>query len=373
FAPTIVQETRAERFPRDYIAAADFDGDRDGRNNYESLLATYGTAGAGPPAVVYFTVQETTTHFFAHYFPYMPIDDKSGNGHEHDTESVLLVIRKAPAPAVEAMETRWHSEWKTYAGGLAVLPGTDSQHAGVPEGVVQTDALAGGNGHPLVMRQRVGHGLCGGNVLPGDPAYPESSATPETEWVALAVDSGQLVCGGEPIEPYGSHVVYRFATGTAESPKPGALVQTVGYELREILTTLWLERTNETLFSTPMTYTGSVANGCAPTPLLRSFRGDCNLEFCTPAGTRCASLDCRGTCGQPGLGCGEDPPSIWGQSSDPATAAGKPAVPRPPNGEQFFDPAGTMSRRLSFVAGIATTYVHNPYLGIVDGVVRCPQ
>ncbi|MGH7856206.1 MAG: hypothetical protein ACREQY_02675, partial [Candidatus Binatia bacterium] len=331
--------------------------------------------------VVYYTVQETATHYFIHYFPYMPIDDKSGNGHEHDTESILVTVRKGPPPAVEAMETRWHNEWKTYVGNPLVLSGTsDSPHRGVVEGLVQTDALEGGSGHPLVMRQRVGHGICGGLIPAGDLLYPASTETRETRWAAMALDSAQfVVCGGLPIVPYATHVVYRYGDGTAQAPEAGQDTQVVGYELREILTSLWPERSNPSLLSRAMNpdgssdYQGSVANGCSPGSMLRSFRGDCP-GFCSPEGQSCQSLDCRGTCNAPGLGCGDDPPSIWGQSSDPGTPiGGVPGQTRPANGEQFFDPAKVMSERLTISEPFALDYVHNPYLGITDGTVACPQ
>jgi hypothetical protein len=369
YAPTIVQETRADRYPNDYIAAVNYDGDFDGTNNFENLSRF--RDGAGPPAVVYYTVMETATHYFVHYFPYMPIDDKSGNGHEHDTESLLVTVRKLPR-GIDVMETRWHNEWKTFAGSPFVLPGTDQQHAGVVAGFVQVDTLAGGNEHPLVMRQRVGHGICGGEVVPGDLLYPQSTATEESRWEGMAADSAQfIVCGGAPIVPYATYVIYRYLDGTAQQPQPGEATQTVGYELREIFSSLWPKRSRDSLLTEPMVYEGSVANGCSPGAMLRSFKGDCP-DFCSPAGETCTSLACRGTCDAPGLGCGDDPPSIWGQSSDPGSPTGTTVLPRPPIGEQFFDPAGVMARRLTIPGPYTLAYIHNPYVGVSNGVVSCP-
>lgn len=90
----------------DFLAAADFDGDWQAINNWEHmtdypLLAT-----------VYYSVQETDTHYFAGYYFYHPRDDAEIwlDRHENDFEGIMLAIPKAAdgfAPPI-AMYTQGH-------------------------------------------------------------------------------------------------------------------------------------------------------------------------------------------------------------------------------------------------------------------------
>ncbi len=75
----------------DFITAVDYDGDWDCRNNWENL-------GKHPlNAVVYYSVQETDTHYFAGYYFYHPRDDAEIwlDRHENDLEGVMLAIPKS--------------------------------------------------------------------------------------------------------------------------------------------------------------------------------------------------------------------------------------------------------------------------------------
>ena len=127
FAPVLYQETDDPY--KDLFTAFDFDGNWNGDDNSENMQC-YGNPGlcdgvdnpnstcanqACPlVATIYYTVIETDTHWFIQYMPYHPLDWKPSTGHEHDTESLLVTVRKDPR-SIDVVETRWHNEWKTVA------------------------------------------------------------------------------------------------------------------------------------------------------------------------------------------------------------------------------------------------------------------
>lgn len=75
----------------DFITAVDYDGDWAASNNWEHLLS--GNLGA----VVYYSVQETDTHWFVGYCFYHPRDDAEIwlDRHENDLEGVMLAVPKS--------------------------------------------------------------------------------------------------------------------------------------------------------------------------------------------------------------------------------------------------------------------------------------
>jgi len=96
----------------DFLAAVDFDGDWKAINNWEHmtdnpLLAT-----------VYYSVQETATHYFAGYYFYHPRDDAEIwlDRHENDFEGIMLAIPKAAEgfAAPIAMYTQGHGHVPFY-------------------------------------------------------------------------------------------------------------------------------------------------------------------------------------------------------------------------------------------------------------------
>lgn len=299
FAPTIYQETLDP--VRDFIAAYDFDGDWDGSNNAAHVV------DHPLRAVVYYTVVETPTHWFVQYMPYHPVDYKRLSGHIHDTENLLLTIRKRPrgGAELEVMETRFHAVWYQYvAPGVSVGDAADDV-----DGPIHFD---GGTSHPAIYAQRVGHGLCGGFA-------------PTTTWADL-----QIECDHERaphLEQRG--VVYRYA-GQAMTPVTGVAQQVVGYDLVEMATSLWAQGASADAFSRVMTF----------------------------AGERCGSV--------PGWTCPRSVGAIFAGQGGSAEAPWAQTPGRGVNalGEQFFDPALTMSRRLSFASPVSLDYSWNPYLGI---------
>jgi len=296
WAPTIFQEVKDRR---DYLAAFDFDGDWDLSNNAEHV-------DKFPlKAVVYYTVAETASHWIITYLPYHPVDAKRPSGHDHDTEHVTLVVRKAGGPLgeLEAMETRFHHTYYQYAApGARVLDGADDV-----DGPIHFDGE-----HPAIHSQRVGHGLCGGHA--------------PTAWF----DALALECDHDEAPRVGRGVVYRWK-GRAEQPRSSD-DRDVGYALVEIGESLWRharELGPHATFAKTM-----------------SFDGDrCRLFRCpTGIGSVLAAATGHASTG-----------ALWEESSGRGVRA---------RGEAFFDPAYTLSRRLRFAAPFSLDYEWNPYLGI---------
>ncbi len=305
YAPIIYQETNDAR--KDHFAAFDYDGDWVGTNNLENL-------GAFPlVGTVYYSVIETTTHWFVQYMPYHPVDWKVTNGHEHDTESMLAVVAKAGGGLgqLQALEMRFHIEWLDYADA-GVTNG-----AGVVRGPIHFDATSG---RPAVYSQMVGHGICGG-FSPPNFLFPD---------LALVCDHAAA-----------PHIAQ---TGLVYSPDLPAVMPTIvsgaatpaGYALVDLRATVWPhihEIGAGHAFKSAIDYQGARCNQYAcPT----QFGGDWNGDN------------------------GTSPGEPWVQEGGP----GSPAT-----GEQFFDPAYAFSKRLGFPQPFALVYCYNPYLGVDDS---CP-
>ncbi|MBR3764370.1 MAG: hypothetical protein IKK57_07445 [Clostridia bacterium] len=75
----------------DFITAVNYDGDWSCLNNWDNLRA--GDLGA----VVYYSVQETDTHYYVGYHFYHPRDDAEIwlDRHENDMEGIILAVPKA--------------------------------------------------------------------------------------------------------------------------------------------------------------------------------------------------------------------------------------------------------------------------------------
>jgi len=322
YAPIFHQEVRDKT--RDLYAAYDFDGNWAGDDNEENLAcvadakkcATSSCAGGKCTLVgtVYFTVIETTTHWFVQYMPYHPRDTKATNGHEHDTESVLAVIAKDPSRPegkLLAIETRFHTEWFAYADA-SVKAG-----AKTPNGAIHFD----GQGHPQVYSQQVGHGLCGG-FSPPNNFFPDLQLTCDHEKAPHIAATG---------------VVYKPDLPATHPIVVDGKAVDAGYALVEIFTSFWARRSE-----------------VGPGKTFKSV-----VDF---TGERCTVLACPKQFGGAFMGDGgESPSGPWNQEAG-AGVSGR--------GAQFFDPAYTMAKRLAFAQPFALEYCHNPYVGIVDA---CPK
>lgn len=314
WAPVLEQEVKDGK---DLLTAYDFDGNWAGDDNDENLSACLaGSKSCDLSAKVYFTVIETATHWFVQYLPYHATDAKMTNGHEHDTESVFAVVQKdgSATGKLVALETRFHTEWFTYADASIVKDG-----AKTIDGVIHADAT----GHPQVYIQQVGHGFCGG-FSPPNNVFPDL----------------QLQCKhGENPHIDGTGVVYRPDQAPSAPTITKNQTATVGYALEEIYTSFWARR-------------AEVGPG-------KAFKSLVDFD-----GERCNVLACPKQFGGAFQGDrGESPSGPWNQEPGKGTTG---------NGSQFFDPAFTMSKRLTFASGFSLDYCHNPYLGIVDQCAK-PQ
>lgn len=109
YAPVILQDTDPrERNPPywDFITAHDFDGNRVGRDNEDNLRRL---DPPQLPAVVYYALTESQTHYFIVYSFFHPLDwDRvpwwiPKTWHENDMENVQVVVRKASREQPEAI------------------------------------------------------------------------------------------------------------------------------------------------------------------------------------------------------------------------------------------------------------------------------
>jgi len=319
-APVLLQETH-EGGLKDLFAAFDFDGNWNGADNADHVRC-YGNSAECPSgsacvgqacplvATVYFSVVETATHAFIQYQPYHPLDWKVTNGHEHDTESILMVVRKDGGPGtLEAMEVRFHSNWYQYAG------------AGVGTAADNVDGPVhrGGDGRVMVYSQMVGHGLCGG-YAPVNRLFPDL----------------QLSCRHDEaphVDTTG--VIYRPNLPAVMPVVVDGMVVETGYSLVELSTSLWA-------------HIGEIG----PTAAFGE-----SMDF---TGERCADFPAcpTGIGGKYNGNEGNAPSHAWGQEGGNGVTA---------RGSQFFDPAYTMSLRLLFPAPFSLDYCWNPYVGITTG------
>ncbi|MFC4100795.1 hypothetical protein [Paenibacillus xanthanilyticus] len=181
WAPVHYQDTDSTDYDADYLTAVDYDGDWDTLNNWEhqddSLSQLKGT--------VYYSVVETSTHWFLTYSFYHPRDwvdypDFGLDTHENDMEGLLLTVRKDGTDygKLEAMVTVAHSDFYSYTPpGSAYTAGQET----IDGAVVM--ANYGGFSRPTSFQEAKGHGLKawnGGSFPGGDGiVYYPSAATAE--------------------------------------------------------------------------------------------------------------------------------------------------------------------------------------------------
>ncbi len=143
YAPRIDQAVNvllSEGGRGDFITAVNYDGDWSCLNNWENLRS--GDLGA----VVYYSVQETDTHYFIGYYFYHPRDDAEIwlDRHENDLEGVMLAVPKSADGYLppEYMYTQGHGNvyfyfdggdgemlnGSHYGGSLARYAGEDRPH-----------------------------------------------------------------------------------------------------------------------------------------------------------------------------------------------------------------------------------------------------
>jgi len=211
----------------DYLTRIDFDGDLNGRNNWDNAAR----ADVSFAAHVYYSVLETSTHWYLTYLFFHPRDwidhPFFETEHENDGEGVLLAVERDGSPygVLRAAVTVAHSDFysyvpggSTWSGGRENVDGTLQLHRSPHDGFA----------HPATAQERGGHGL---------KAYPQ-----------YAID--------------GDGIVY-YPSTVAETPSSGN-DRDVRYQLVDIFASggLWAQRTNSALFAALGTFAGDTSGDC---------------------------------------------------------------------------------------------------------------
>jgi hypothetical protein len=138
----------------DYIVPFNYDGDFNGRNNWDHLDAFPFTSS------VQFSVAESTSHFFITYLFYHPRDWAAGTAdeHENDSESVVMMVRKDGSQfgVLEGLVTVYHEFWKSYTAQSYMGKGPCN-----PE---TPPAIVFELGRPRTYQEPEGHGVIGCTV-----------------------------------------------------------------------------------------------------------------------------------------------------------------------------------------------------------------
>lgn len=329
FAPVFYQAL-GDKPRSDYLTNFDFDDDWRGDNKWEH------TDDKSFPlrAYIYYSVCETSTHFFIHYAAFHPRDYKGGErrglilseiiregvkragdndptgllseagvAHENDLEGVLIVVAKNGKDVKRArpvfVEAFHHSDFAPYVAGESAPQGF---------GIFKTDER-----RVLLYVEPKGHGI-------------------------------EAYSGDEKQTAKKEFVIYKF-TGKAEDPDKRRN-DSVGYELLPIQTTLWprarmrKDEQNAT-YATAYDF-GEISisllqpNGSAETKKIEV--GEIGTAFAGDSG---------------GLNMAR-PPWAWFDKSRRGD----------PLGLWFFDPAGVVKRDFKLDDSFSTAYVRLPFWAI---------
>jgi hypothetical protein len=221
WAPVHYQDTDDTDADADYLSPIDFDGEWNTLNNWESQE---GPAGRLTGAV-YYSVVETSTHWFIVYAFYHPRDWCDGGfrctEHENDLEGVLLAVRKEGTHgSLEAMVSVFHRDFYSY-----IPPGGSYGSGGESiDGTIVLTSHEGTPDRPTTFQEAKGHGAkaWNGREFPG-----------------------------------GDGVIYLPARGSSEVPENGN-DRSVNYRLVNIFDAggLWSRRSNPETFAGSGTFRG---------------------------------------------------------------------------------------------------------------------
>jgi hypothetical protein len=224
----------------DYITRFDYDGDLNARNNWDNL----GNAAFPKSAHGYFSVAETSTHWFIIYMFFHPrdwVDNIFGSEHENDSEGLLLTVARDGSTygALKSAVTVAHSDfWSYLAPGVTWTSNRESV-----DGTLQMAAFAGDT-HPVTAQEAKGHGL---------------RARPHYDII-------------------GEGVVYFPSLATAEVPS-STNDRDVLYKLVDIFEPggLWDNRALPSLFASAISFAGDRTGGCG-----QGTFGGCSLNSANP-------------------------------------------------------------------------------------------
>ncbi|MEU4695368.1 hypothetical protein [Actinoplanes sp. NPDC023714] len=209
----------------DMITRYDFDGDLNGRNNWDN-------AGSDTTAYAYWSVAETATHWYLTYLFFHPRDwidhPFFETEHENDGEGVLIVVERDGSDygVLRAAVTVAHSDFFSYTpAGSTWSNGSETIDGTLRTASSPHDAFA----HPVTAQEARGHGL---------KAYPQ-----------YAID--------------GDGIVYYPSSTVAEAPS-GPDDRDVRYRLVDVFAAggLWAQRNTTSLFAGLGTFAGDTSGGC---------------------------------------------------------------------------------------------------------------
>lgn len=211
----------------DYITRVDLDGNLDGRDNWDRA----GQSGTSLAAHAYYSVVETSSHWYITYLFFHPRDWTDHpffeTEHENDGEGVLFAIERDGSAygVLRAAVTVAHSDFFSYTpAGSTWTSGRESV-----DGTLQFQASPHDTfPHPVTAQEAQGHGL---------KAYPQYAIN-------------------------GDGVVY-YPSTVAETPSDGN-DRDVRYQLIDIFATggLWAQRANASLFAGLGTFAGDTSGDC---------------------------------------------------------------------------------------------------------------
>ncbi|MCS7026610.1 MAG: M48 family metalloprotease [Bryobacteraceae bacterium] len=319
FAPIFYQALGHE--PRyDYITNFDFDGDWIGDNNWENAAKSKYPLQAW----VYYSVRETSTHYFLHYAVFHPRDYKGGVG-----KGTLFsrVLRTGVKPAAKVDPTGRAQE-------IALA------HENDLEGCLLVVAKNGDDPRDgqVVFLETLAHNSFLKYLPPGQHKEGFGNFSLQGRRVKLYIEPrGHGIEAYGPTEAQQKHtlLVYTFL-GLAETPSED-LTKATGYNLAPIATTLWPE----------------ALRGVTPTYAETEDYGLFLLEEVGPDGKvfeRKMNLGRIGSAfrGKVGGANLARPPWAWFDGKDK----------NQPLGEWFFDPARTIRRHFDLPPDFSVAYLY---------------
>ncbi|TGE08663.1 hypothetical protein [Hymenobacter fodinae] len=140
----------------DYLTAINYDGDWSGTNNWNNL-PNYAAAAHG-----YYSVVETSTHWFVTYAFFHPRDWTDNvlayklDEHENDLEGMLAVVKKDGSTYgnLQAIVTVAHTDFYSYVPTGSPLQANQEDM----DGTLSLEAV-NGELHPITAQEAKGHGL----------------------------------------------------------------------------------------------------------------------------------------------------------------------------------------------------------------------
>lgn len=323
FAP-VFHQALAEHPRGDYITNFDFDGDWDGTNNWANADDT----SFKLRAYIYYSVVETSTHYFIHYAVFHARDYKGG-----DTKGVIYSQLLHAGALV-------FSHGREPSGRLAEAV---SAHENDMEGALVVVEKDGNDltSARIVFVETLHHNMFSRYVPVGSDRAAEGRFTLDGQHVELYVEpKGHGIVPWEmhPAKPEKGWLVYSYAA-RADDPEiiNGGLV---GYQLVPISATLWpkaLNRDNNRTFASFRDF-GTVT--------ISIFSGGAAVVKNVVLGSLASAFH-----GRVGAGNVARPP--WGWTSN--------ARRDDPPGVWFFDPARTIKRDFALPDGFSTVYTQIPF------------